>query len=38
MGHNGVIQRKLAVLDKYLIQLQHKIEDVDVESFKNNWS
>ena len=38
MGHNGIIQRKLAVLDKYLAQLQHELENVDIKSFKNNWS
>ncbi|MHC4738610.1 MAG: type VII toxin-antitoxin system HepT family RNase toxin [Planctomycetota bacterium] len=38
MGYNGVIQRKLAVLDKYLSRLQHELEDVDIESFKGNWS
>lgn len=37
MEPNGVIQRKLAVLDKYLTQLQRELEDVDIKSFKSNW-
>ena len=38
MGHNGIIQRKLAVLDKYLTQLEHELEDVEIQSFKNSWA
>ena len=38
MQTNGVIQRKLALLDNYLIRLQQQLNDVDSESFKNDWA
>ena len=37
MKCNGVIQRKLALLDKHLLHLQSEFKDVDFESFKNDW-
>ena len=38
MQTNGVIQRKFALLDNYLIRLQQQLNDVDSESFKNAWA
>ena len=38
MQTNGVIQRKLALLDNYLIRLQQQLDDVDSETFKNDWA
>ncbi|MBC2722387.1 MAG: DUF86 domain-containing protein [Desulfosporosinus sp.] len=37
MKHNGVIQRKFALLDKYLLQLQSSLKDVGFETFRNDW-
>ena len=37
MKHNGVIQRKFALLDKYLLQLQSSLKDVDFETFRDDW-
>ena len=37
MRHNGVIQRKFALLDKYLLQLQSSLKDVGFETFRDDW-
>jgi len=37
MKHNGVIQRKFALLDKYLLQLQSSLKDVGFETFRDDW-
>ena len=38
MEYNAVIHRKFALLDKYLIQLQNELKDVNIETFKNDWA
>jgi uncharacterized protein YutE (UPF0331/DUF86 family) len=38
MECNGVIQRKLALLDKHLLHLQSEFKGVDIESFKKDWA
>jgi len=38
MERNGIIQRKLALLDKYLTRLENEFEDVDIQRFKKNWA
>ena len=38
MECNGVIQRKLALLDKHLLHLQSELKGVDIESFKKDWA
>ena len=38
MEYNAVIHRKFALLDKYLLQLQRELKDVDIEAFKNDWA
>lgn len=38
MEYNAVVHRKLALLDKYLIQLQSQLENVTIEAFKNDWA
>lgn len=38
MKYNAVIHRKFALLDKYLLQLQRELKDVDIEAFKNDWA
>jgi len=38
MEYNAVIHRKFALLDKYLIQLQNELKNVNIESFKNGWA
>ena len=38
MEYNAVIHRKFALLDKYLIQLQNELKDVNMEAFKNDWA
>ena len=37
MKHNGVIQRKFALLDKYFLQLQRELKGVDFDAFRNDW-
>lgn len=37
MYGNGIIQRKLALLDEYLLQLENHLADVDFEQFKDDW-
>ena len=37
MKHNGVVQRKFALLDKYLLQLQRELKGVDFDVFRNDW-
>ena len=34
---NGVIQRKFALLDKYLLELQKRLKDVTFEQFQQDW-
>ncbi len=38
MKYNAVVHRKFALLDKYLIQLQNQLKDVNLEAFKNDWA
>ena len=38
MKYNGVIQRKFALLDKHLLELQKHLSDVSFSSFKNDWA
>ncbi len=38
MKYNGVIQRKFALLDKQLVQLQNHTKNVDFDGFKNDWA
>ena len=38
MKYNGVIQRKFALLDKQLLQLQKHVKGVDLDSFKSDWA
>jgi len=38
MEYNAVIHRKFALLDKYLIQLQNELKNVNIEAFKNDWA
>jgi len=38
MKYNGIIQRKLALLDRYLLQLQGSLNDVDLAGFRDNWA
>ncbi len=37
MEYSAVVHRKLALLDKYLVQLQSQLENVNIEAFKNDW-
>ena len=37
MKHNGVIQRKFALLDKYLLQLQRELKGVGFDAFRKDW-
>ena len=37
MKYNGIVQRKLALLDRYLLQLQGNLKDVDLAGFRDNW-
>lgn len=37
MYSNGIIQRKFALLDEYLLQLQTHLADVEFEQFKDDW-
>ncbi|MFA5864349.1 MAG: DUF86 domain-containing protein [Phycisphaerae bacterium] len=37
MTINGVVQRKFALLDKHLLELQKHLEGVEAGEFKNNW-
>jgi len=38
MKYNAVVHRKFALLDKYLIQLQKQLKDVNIEAFKSDWA
>jgi len=38
MKYNAVVHRKFALLDKYLIELQNQLKDVNIEAFKNDWA
>ncbi|MBW8014691.1 MAG: DUF86 domain-containing protein [Planctomycetes bacterium] len=37
MKYNGVIQRKFALLDKQLLQLNNHTKDIDFDTFKDSW-
>lgn len=37
MKYNGIIQRKFALLDKNLLQLQNSMKDVTLEQFRKDW-
>jgi uncharacterized protein YutE (UPF0331/DUF86 family) len=38
MKYNGVIQRKFALLDKHLFELQKRLKDVSLSTFRNDWA
>ncbi len=38
MKYNGVIQRKFALLDKHLIELQKHLKDISFSTFQNDWA
>lgn len=38
MKYNGVIQRKFALLDKHLLELQKHLEKVDFSAFRGDWA
>ena len=38
MRYNGVIQRKFALLDKHLLELQKHLKNVDFSHFKDDWA
>ena len=38
MRYNAVVHRKFALLDKYLIQLQNQLKDVNLSAFKSDWA
>ena len=38
MKYNGVIQRKFALMDKHLLELQKHLADIDFSTFKNDWA
>jgi len=38
MKYNGVIQRKFALLDKHLFELQKHLKNVDLSAFRNDWA
>ena len=38
MKYNGVIQRKFALLDKHLLELQNHLKDVSSAIFRNDWA
>ena len=37
MKQNGVVQRKFALLDEYLVSLANELRDVDAETFADSW-
>ncbi len=37
MKYNGVIQRKLALLDHYLMELSPRVGDLTAEAFRSDW-
>ncbi len=37
MNINGVVQRKLALLDKHLLNLRNEFKDVSLEDFRESW-
>jgi uncharacterized protein YutE (UPF0331/DUF86 family) len=37
MRYNGVIQRKLALLDQQVLRLEESLRDIDYPQFKNSW-
>jgi len=38
MKYNAVVHRKFALLDKYLVQLQSQLKDVNIEAFNDDWA
>ena len=38
MEYNGVIHRKFALLDKYILKLEGNLSDVTYEAFKDDWA
>jgi uncharacterized protein YutE (UPF0331/DUF86 family) len=34
---NGIVQRKFALLDEYLVSLASELRDVDAETFAGSW-
>ena len=38
MKYNGIVQRKLALLDRYLLELHGNLKDVDFAGFRDNWA
>ena len=38
MRYNGVIQRKFALLDKHLLELQNHLKGVELAAFANDWA
>ncbi len=37
MKENGIVQRKLALLDKHLLNLRNEFEGVSLEDFRESW-
>ena len=38
MKYNGIVQRKLALLDRYLLELHGNLKDVDFAGFRDDWA
>jgi uncharacterized protein YutE (UPF0331/DUF86 family) len=38
MKYNGVIQRKFALLDKHLFELQKHLKEISLATFRNDWA
>ena len=38
MKYNGIVQRKLALLDRYLLELQGNLKDVNLAGFRGDWA
>ncbi|GAG01595.1 unnamed protein product, partial [marine sediment metagenome] len=38
MKHNGVIQRKLALLDRQLLELSNHLAETEFQSFRDDWA
>ncbi|MBE0536455.1 MAG: DUF86 domain-containing protein [Phycisphaerae bacterium] len=38
MRENGIVQRKLALLDEYLVSLSNELTDVNMETFADSWA
>lgn len=37
MQYNGVVQRKISMLDEQLLQIKKHISSLSFEEFKDNW-